>query len=134
MKQLNTVWHQLHWCLLLVIFGISTAILPQQGYAQGALDLEVSGDFKDITLIEVFLDLESRYTPLKFYYDPGVLPYYKVNYKIENKPLFNMMQNVLPQNGLTCITTGQYGVVVLRKTDINREYITTLEYGQNRPP
>ena len=76
--------------------------------------------FRNSTLIEMFIDLEQRY-PVKFYYDPDILPYYKVSYEYIGQTLFNALQTTLPANGLVCIGARENGVMILRKTDLNRE-------------
>ena len=84
-----------------------------------AFGLEETGDYRHATLIEMFLDLEKRY-PVKFYYDPDILPYYQVSYEYTGQTLFNALQTTLPANGLVCIGARENGIMILRKTDVNR--------------
>ncbi|MEO6039586.1 MAG: carboxypeptidase-like regulatory domain-containing protein, partial [Saprospiraceae bacterium] len=100
-------------------------LLPFAGMAQKVFDIAITGDYRHSTLIEMFLDLEKRY-PVKFYYDPNVLPYYQVSYEYNGQTLFNALQTTLPANGLVCIGARENGVMILRKTDVNREYINRL--------
>ena len=92
---------------------------------QGALDLPISGNYKGITFIEMLLDLEKNY-PLKFYYEPQYLPYYKIDYSFTEVPLFSVMQKMLPENGLVCVSQGTKGVIICKKTDLKKEYLLDL--------
>jgi outer membrane receptor protein involved in Fe transport len=94
--------------------------------SQNALAREITADYQDITLIEILLDLEKRYPPMRFYYEPNVLPYYKIKYKSNGTTVFDALQNILPNNDLVCATTGDEGIVICRKSDLNRPYITRL--------
>lgn len=100
-------------------------LVPTWGMAQKIFDLAITGDYRHSTLIEMFLDLEKRY-PVKFYYDPDILPYYQVNYEFNGQTLFNALQTTLPANGLVCIGARENGVMILRKADMNRDYINRL--------
>ncbi len=108
-------------CLVL----ISWLLLPMLGMAQKVFDIAITGDYRHSTLIEMFIDLEKRY-PVKFYYDPDVLPYYQVNYEFTGQTLFNALQTTLPSNGLVSIGARENGIMILRKADMNRAYINRL--------
>jgi hypothetical protein len=105
--------------LALLIEGVTLS-------AQTSLDRTITADYKDVTLIEVLLDLERRYPPMRFYYEPEVLPYYKIIYKTDGTSVFNMLQTVLPENGLVCAASGESGIIICKKTDLNRPYISAL--------
>ena len=93
--------------------------------AQPIFDLEISGDYRNATIIEMFLDLEQRY-PVKFYYDPDILPYYKVGFDCQGRRLFNLLQTLLPQHNLTFAAARENGIVICRKVDLNGEYVRNL--------
>ena len=107
------------------LFLAAWLLLPALGYGQKVFDLAISGDYRQSTLIAMFIDLEARY-PVKFYYDPDVLPYYQVNYQYTGQTLFNALQTTLPANGLVSIGARENGIMILRKTDMNRAYINDL--------
>ena len=100
-------------------------LLPVIAFGQKVFDLAITGDYRHSTLIEMFLDLEQRY-PVKFYYDPNILPYYQISYEYTGQTLFNALQTTLPVNGLVCIGARENGIMILRKTDLNRDYINKL--------
>ncbi|MEO6758250.1 MAG: hypothetical protein ABIO24_02270, partial [Saprospiraceae bacterium] len=115
--------HRYHIDRWLILAGFF--LLPVFGMAQKVFDLSITGDYRHSTLIEMFIDLEKRY-PVKFYYDPNILPYYQVSYQYTGQTLFNALQTTLPANGLVSIGARDNGVMILRKTDVNREYINNL--------
>ncbi|MCB0576330.1 MAG: hypothetical protein KDC61_17375, partial [Saprospiraceae bacterium] len=108
-------------------------LLPHSGFCQKIFSLEITGDYRDATMIEMFLDLEKKY-PIKFYYDPDVLPYYKVGYNCEGRNLYNLLQTLLPKHNLTCVAARDNGIVICRKADMNASYITGLleEWDENK--
>jgi outer membrane receptor protein involved in Fe transport len=110
-----------YWLILLGIVLSGT-----WANAQTALNREITADYQDITLIEVLLDLERRYPPTKFYYEPEVLPYYKIKFKTPGTSIFDALQTILPENGLVCAASGDHGVIICKKTDLNRPYISKL--------
>lgn len=107
--------------ILLMLF----LLLPITARAQKVFDLNIYGDYRGTTLLEMLLDLEKRY-PVKFYYDPDVLPYYTINYRFEGETLFDILQNILRSNGLVCTSARENGIVLCRPGDLNSEYIGKL--------
>ena len=107
--------------------------LPLATFGQKIFSLEITGDYRDATMIEMFIDLEKHY-PIRFYYDPGILPYYKVGYDCKGRNLYNLLQTLLPQHNLTCVAARENGIVICRKTDMNANYITALlkKWDENR--
>lgn len=93
--------------------------------AQAVFSLPVSGNYKEITFLEMLLDLEKRY-PVKFYYEPTVLPYYQINYTFTDITLYEALQKVLPQNGLTCTAARENGIIICRKSDLYADYLRAL--------
>ena len=99
--------------------------LPFTASGQKIFSLEITGDYREATMIEMFIDLEKHY-PIKFYYDPDILPYYKVGYDCKGRNLYNLLQTMLPPHNLTCIAARENGIVICRKTDMNAAYVTAL--------
>jgi TonB dependent receptor/TonB-dependent Receptor Plug Domain len=100
-------------------------LLPAIGQAQKVFDLPISGDYRDLTMIEMLIDFEKRY-PVRFYYEPADLPYYKIEYEFKNQSLYSILQTMLPQNGLACLAARENGVVILKKGNLNKAYIEEL--------
>lgn len=100
-------------------------LVPAVSIAQKIFSLEITGDYRDATMIEMFIDVEKKY-PIKFYYDPDILPYYKVGYDCKGRNLYNLLQTLLPPHNLTCVAARDNGIVICRKTDMNANYITGL--------
>ncbi|MCC6411861.1 MAG: TonB-dependent receptor [Saprospiraceae bacterium] len=107
------------------IFLFLFFLAPVSVGAQKVFDLEIQGDYRGYTFIEMMIDLEKRY-PVKFYYDPDVLPYYTINYKFEGQTLFSILQNILHPNGLVCTSARENGIVLCRSNDLHAEYIRKL--------
>lgn len=102
-----------------------TLFLLHPVFAQKIFDLEITGDYRDATIIEMFLDLEKHY-PVKFYYDPDILPYYKVGYDCKGRRLFNLLQTLLPPHNLVSAAARENGIIICRKADLNPEYARKL--------
>ncbi len=100
-------------------------LLPLASFGQKIFSLEITGDYRDATMIEMFIDLEKHY-PIRFYYDPDILPYYKVGYDCKGRNLYNLLQTLLPPHNLTCVAARENGIVICRKVDMNADYITAL--------
>jgi hypothetical protein len=93
--------------------------------AQKIYDLEITGDYREVTLIEMLLDIEKRY-PVRFYYDPDILPYYKIGYEATGQTLFHILQTLLPRHSLTLTTVRDNGIIICRKADLNAAYAQAL--------
>ncbi len=104
---------------------ILALFLPLVSSGQKIFSLEITGDYREATMIEMFLDLEKNY-PIKFYYDPDILPYYKVGYDCKGRNLYNLLQTLLPKHNLTCVAARDNGILICRKSDMNAAYITDL--------
>ncbi|MBK8195235.1 MAG: hypothetical protein IPK76_19215 [Lewinellaceae bacterium] len=100
-------------------------IIPERAFCQKIFSLEITGDYRDATMIEMFIDLEKKY-PIRFYYDPDILPYYKVGYDCKGRNLYNLLQTLLPPHNLTCIAARDNGIIICRKTDMNADYVRNL--------
>ena len=115
---LQTARNLLYGCLICFF-------LPATGIAQKIFDLEITGDYREATIIEMFIDLEKHY-PVRFYYDPDILPYYKVGYECKGRNLFNLLQTLLPPHNLVCAAARENGIVICRKSDLSGDYVRAL--------
>lgn len=100
-------------------------IIPERAFCQKIFSLEITGDYRDATMIEMFIDLEKKY-PIRFYYEPDILPYYKVGYDCKGRNLYNLLQTLLPPHSLTCIAARDNGIIICRKSDMNADYVRNL--------
>ncbi len=110
-----------HMRFLLILF----LLLPVSVGAQKVFDLEIHGDYRGYTFIEMMIDLEKRY-PVKFYYDPDILPYYTIEYRFEGQTLFYILQNILHPNGLVCTSARGNGIILCRSNDLHADYLRKL--------
>lgn len=115
----------LHTARLLFLGSLLTFLGLNSAFSQKIFSLDISGDYREATMIEMFLDLEKRY-PVKFYFDPDILPYYKVGYDCKGRNLFDLLQTLLPPHNLTCVAARENGIVICRKPDMNAVYVTEL--------
>jgi hypothetical protein len=89
------------------------------------LELPVTGTYRDVTLIEILIDLEQRYQ-LKIYYDPNLLPYYPVSYDFAQKPLLAAMRQMFDARGFVSFKYREKSLILCRNFENNREYALKL--------
>ncbi len=108
-----------------VILLFCLFLSAKTAFSQKVFDLEITGDYRNMTMIEMFLDIEKHY-PARFFYDPTVLPYYKIEQDYNREPLFNILQKMLPQHGLVSAGARDNGIIICRKSDLTQTYLRDL--------
>jgi hypothetical protein len=93
--------------------------------AQAALSKNVEVNYTELTLIEMLIDMEKQ-TGVEFYYDPNVLPYYKLSFDLGTVTLFEALDKMLASNNVTFLGKGDNGLIICRKNNLNRSYLNSV--------
>ena len=105
------------WFLSLMAAGLAGQTNP--------LDLKISGLYQDKVLLEMLQDFE-RQVPVKFYFEPAAIPYYRQNRQFDNTPLREVLEIVLQGSNLVQVRAGAEGIVLLKKYQVSRAFIVDL--------
>lgn len=93
--------------------------------AQSPFDEPLTVTWQRQTILEMMLDLEKK-QGIQFFYDPYKLPYYRLDYQFQDKSVIEILTKILPPAALAFARTGETGIVVMPKTDLNRKVIDEL--------
>jgi TonB dependent receptor/CarboxypepD_reg-like domain/TonB-dependent Receptor Plug Domain len=105
----------------LFLFALAFSTLA---FGQINIQKRVTRNFDNVTLLEVLQGI-SESSATKFYFDPYILPYYKISYRFNDRTLYDILTNILPTHGLT-YALAREGIVILQATNINRAYIEDI--------
>jgi hypothetical protein len=105
--------------LLLLFFGCAFCIDLQ---AQSVFGKQVQVRYTDLTMIEMLLDLE-RQSGVAFYYDPAVLPYYRLSIDVGTVTLYECLTKMMSSQNVSFLAKGDEGIMIVRKGKISKEYL-----------
>lgn len=90
--------------------------------AQSVFSKNVQVRYIDMTLIEMLIDLEKQ-SGVAFYYDPSVLPYYKLSFDFGSLTLYEALTKMVANQNVTFLAKGEEGIMIVKKGKVTREYI-----------
>jgi hypothetical protein len=99
--------------------------MSYSSYAQKAIDKEISIDIRNKTFIRVLWDIE-RDNDISFYFDPTTVPYFSYTQKIENKPLYAVLTELLNGALLRVVNIDEKSVALVPNSKANKAHITEL--------
>jgi TonB dependent receptor/CarboxypepD_reg-like domain/TonB-dependent Receptor Plug Domain len=105
--------------LFLCFFAFSTFVFGQINIQQ-----RITRNFDKVTLLEILQGI-SESSATKFYFDPYILPYYKISYRFNDRTLIDILTKILPEHGLTYAVAHE-GIVILQQNNMNRAYIQDI--------
>ena len=82
--------------------------------AQSPLAQPITENYQRLTLLEILQDFEKK-LPIHFYYDPYKLPYYRRDFRFQDKTVLQCLEKLLPSAGLAFAAVGENGIVICPK-------------------
>lgn len=118
-------------CYVVVLCALLQHILPAQttkdtlppvsGAAISIDDAVVNGDYRGISLVDLLSIWQQRFG-VKFYFDPEIVPQYKVFIQFKNDAFYPALRKALEGNNLAFSLLSKTTIVIAPRQSLNKEY------------
>lgn len=88
-------------------------------------DAVINGDYRGISLIDLLSIWQQRFG-VKFYFDPEIVPQYKVYIQFKDEPFYTALRKSLEGNNLAFSRFGKTDIVIAPRQSLNRAYAENI--------
>lgn len=96
-------------------------IPPTSGTATSIDDAVVNGDYRGISLVDLLSIWQERFG-VKFYFDPEIVPQYKVYIQFKDDRFYPALRKALEGNNLAFSLLSKTTIVIAPRQSLNKEY------------